>query len=100
MKIDRQTIKRLERLSRIELQPAEIETVAGQLERMVEFVATLRDADTTGAERTGLVDHGTGESLRDDAARDGLTREVVAEIAPDFEAGFFRVPRVLEKEEG
>lgn len=99
MKIDRRKIKVLEQLARIELHPDEIEVMAGQLDRIVEFVSQLRAADRSGAVGTGFVARGAAAGLREDEVREGLGRDGVAKIAPAFENGFFRVPRILDKEE-
>ena len=97
MKIDRNKIEYLKRLARIELAADEIDTMTEQLDRIVEFVATLQAVDTSGVDAAGLV--GGGEArLREDVAREGLKREAVEKIAPDFSDGFFRVPRVIDKE--
>jgi len=98
MKIDRNKIEYLERLARIELTADEIDTMTEQLDRIVEFVATLQAADTSGVDAAGLAGCGGETRLREDAAREGLKREAVEKIAPDFSDGFFRVPRVIDKE--
>jgi aspartyl-tRNA(Asn)/glutamyl-tRNA(Gln) amidotransferase subunit C len=100
MKIDREKIKYLERLARIELAPDEIESMTEQLDRIVKFVTTLQAADTSGVDAAGLLGHGGSKDLREDVIREGLKREVVKKMAPDFVDGFFRVPRVIDKENG
>lgn len=99
MKIDRDTIRHLERLARIELDADEVARITEQLDRIVAFVAELQSVDTDGVAPTGLIAHAAGAPLREDVAREGLPREVVLDQAPDAAAGFFRVPRVIERGE-
>ena len=98
MKVDSEKIKHLERLARIELSEDEVGPVTEQLDRIVEFVARLQTADTSGVDVTGLVAHGGEKTLREDAAGESMKREALERMAPDFKDGFFRVPSVIDKE--
>lgn len=102
MKIDRETIRHLEKLARIELTDDEAEKLTGQLDRIVAFVEKLQTVDTEGVAPTRLMSHGGeapggGTPLRTDQVRPGLERDRVLDQAPDASGPFFRVPRVIGK---
>jgi aspartyl-tRNA(Asn)/glutamyl-tRNA(Gln) amidotransferase subunit C len=99
MKIDREMIRHLETLARIELRPEEIGPMTEQLDRIVNFVEKLQAADTSGITATKFIVHADEEHLRDDEVKPGLDRDTVLEQAPDTEKGFFRVPRVIDRGE-
>ena len=96
-KINRDTIRHLENLARIELTPDEVETLTGQLDRIVGFVEKLQSVDTTGVEPTRLMSPADEEHVREDEVRPGLERDEVLKRAPDATPEFFRVPRVIDK---
>jgi aspartyl-tRNA(Asn)/glutamyl-tRNA(Gln) amidotransferase subunit C len=99
VKINRDTIRHLERLARIELDADEVARMTEQLDRIVAFVEQLQSVDTTGVSPTGLMSHEEGARLREDERREGLPRDAVLGQAPDAADGFFRVPRVIERGE-
>lgn len=98
MAIDRDAIRHLERLARIELTEAEAKKLTGELDRIVAFVEKLQSVDTEGVAPTRLIGHGSGTPQREDKVTPGLDRDTVLSQAPDHTDEFFRVPRVLEKE--
>jgi aspartyl-tRNA(Asn)/glutamyl-tRNA(Gln) amidotransferase subunit C len=98
MAIDRDTIRHLEKLARIELTEEEAAKLTGQLARIVAFVAELQSVNTEGVAPTRLMGHGSGTPQREDRVAGGLDRDSVLSQAPDHTDEFFRVPRVLEKE--
>ena len=97
MTIDRDTIKHLEKLARLELSPDEVAPITEQLNRIVEFVQKLQSVDTSNVEATKLIALASEEHLRDDNQVDGLERETVLGQAPDATEEFFRVPRVIDR---
>jgi len=99
VKIDRDAIRHLEKLSRIDLAPGEVEQLTEQLNRIVEFVEQLQSVDTTGVAPTRLMAAADEEHLREDQVRAGLERELALGQAPDRTDAFFRVPPVLGKGE-
>jgi len=97
-KIDRSTIRHLERLARIDLSPDELEAITAQLDRIVAMVETLQSVDVTGIEPTGGMSHEAsveGQHMRADDVTPGLDRSIVLTQAPDKTHEFFRVPRVI-----
>ncbi len=95
MAIDRATVEHVARLARLALSDEERERFAEQLGRILEHAALLDAQPLEGVTPTFHVVPITNV-LRDDAATPSLPREEVLAQAPAHDAGFFRVPLVLE----
>ena len=101
-KINRDVVAHLEKLARIKLAPDEVEMITGQLDRIVAMVESLQKVDVTGVEPTQGMSHdrsAEGEHVRADEVTPGLERDVVLKQAPDATKEFFRVPRVIGRDE-
>ncbi|MCI0451136.1 MAG: Asp-tRNA(Asn)/Glu-tRNA(Gln) amidotransferase subunit GatC [Candidatus Latescibacteria bacterium] len=99
-KIDRDVVRHLERLARIDLSPDEVEMITEQLGRIVGFVEKLQAAEVEGVEPTRAMSHEAEDHVREDVVTPSLDRAVVLSQAPDHTPDYFRVPRVIEKGEG
>lgn len=89
-------IDRLAALSRLALTDEERRQLGPQLERILDYVETLRAVPTTDVPpTTHTLD--AGAALRDDEPRPSLAREDALANAPDADraAGLFTVPRVI-----
>lgn len=95
--INRDVVRHLERLARIELAADEVESITAQLGRIVTFVEKLQSVDVTGVEPTRAMSHEPQDRLRDDEVTPPLDRAEVLGQAPDASGDFFRVPRVIGK---
>ncbi len=82
------------RLARLELSEEELELYTEQLRDVLEYAAVVASLDTSGVPPTAHPLPLTNV-LRPDEPRPGLQREEVLSMAPDTEAGRFRVPRIL-----
>lgn len=93
-KITPEEVRRLATLANIGLRPQEVDSLAGELARIVEFVEQLQKVDVRNVvptdQVTGLVD-----VWREDNVAAGLTQSDLKLNAPDFEEGQFKVKRVL-----
>ena len=101
-RINRDTVAHLEKLARIKLAPDEVEMITGQLDRIVAMVESLQAVDVTGVEPTLGMSHDKsveGEHVRADEVTPCLDRALVLKQAPDATKEFFRVPRVIGKDE-
>lgn len=98
--INRSVVRHLERLARIDLSADEVEMITEQLGRIVGFVEKLRAADVAGIEPTDAMTLEKTEHVRADVVTPCLDRATVLREAPDATPEFFRVPRVIEKDEG
>jgi aspartyl-tRNA(Asn)/glutamyl-tRNA(Gln) amidotransferase subunit C len=97
--ISREEVAHLAMLARIDLQPHELDRMAGQLDVILQSVATVSDvvADAGDIPATShplpLVN-----VTRPDRPRPSLPAELVLDGAPEAEEQRFRVPRILEED--
>ncbi len=95
MSIDKKTVEKIANLARIEVSEKELETTAGELNNILDWVEQLSEVDTDGVEAmTSVVE--TSLPRRDDVVTDGGYRDQVLKNAPQAEHGFFAVPKVIE----
>ena len=89
------TIDKLLRLAALRLEAGEREKLAGDLERIVEFVDAMQAADTEGV---APLAHPLDEiqRLRTDQVAETVDRERFQALAPVARDGFYLVPRVVE----
>jgi aspartyl-tRNA(Asn)/glutamyl-tRNA(Gln) amidotransferase subunit C len=100
MKISRDDVLRVAELAYLDLTEAELEMYRAQIDEILEYIGKLNELDTANAEPMAQV-------LADDQTADATLREdivvpcaVAADIlkqAPDPEAPYFRVPKVIER---
>jgi aspartyl-tRNA(Asn)/glutamyl-tRNA(Gln) amidotransferase subunit C len=100
LKISRADVERVAELAYLDLSEAELEMYRTQIDEILEYISKLNELDTTGVEPMAQVladDQTADATLRDDVA---VRCDVAAEIlkqAPDPEAPYFRVPKVIER---
>jgi aspartyl-tRNA(Asn)/glutamyl-tRNA(Gln) amidotransferase subunit C len=100
LKISRADVERVAELAYLDLSEAELEMYRTQLDEILEYIGKLNELDTTGVQPMAQVladDQTADATLRDDVA---VRCDVAAEIlkqAPDPEAPYFRVPKVIER---
>lgn len=97
MKISDAELAHLEELARIRLPEAERESLRQDLSKILEYFDSLAELDTEGVEP--LVRPLPLENvLRADLPREGLSRQVVLDLAVETEDGFFKVPRTVDED--
>ena len=94
MKITREEVIHLAKLSDIFLTDEEIDRLGGDLEKIVEYISELAELDTTGVEPTYQVT-GLENVWREDEVKEHLPREELLELAPDRTKTAVKVPKVL-----
>lgn len=100
MSVDRETVAKIARLARIDMDDAALDRLAPEFNAILGFVEQLGQVDTRGVEPMTAVIPNTLR-LRDDVVdADPLTgggvRDKVLANAPSAEHGFFAVPKVIE----
>ena len=83
------------RLARLELGPAELETMRLQLSSVLDHINRLNEVDTSAVEpMTSVVK--VSLKMREDTVTDGGQAVAVTQNAPGAEDNFFAVPKVVE----
>ncbi len=95
MSIDKDTVKYVAHLSRIELEPEELEMLAGQLKDILDFIDKLSKLDTKDIQPTSHI-LPINNVLRDDSPGSSLPVAQALSNAPQKQEGFFVVPKVIE----
>jgi aspartyl-tRNA(Asn)/glutamyl-tRNA(Gln) amidotransferase subunit C len=95
MSLSAEEVAKVALLGRLRLSPEELETFTGQLNSIVDYVAQLRELDTTDVEPLA---HGVEvrNVFRDDVRGESLPREDALANAPKRNAENFLVPAVLD----
>lgn len=95
MAIDKQTVKNVAHLARIELRENELDKLSRQLQDILDFIDKLNKADvkdTTPASHILSINN----VLREDEPGESLPTEKALKNAPQSKNGFFVVPKVIE----
>ena len=95
MKVDKETLKKIAHLSRLELDEAKEEEMLESLSEILTWVEKLNELDTDS------IDPLTNMSMEINALREDLTgthldRERGLLNAPDKDSSFFKVPKVKD----
>jgi aspartyl-tRNA(Asn)/glutamyl-tRNA(Gln) amidotransferase subunit C len=95
--ISREEVAHLASLARIDLGPAELDRLAGQLDVILDAVATVREAVGDDVPATSHPMPLTNVT-RPDLPVPGLTAQEALSGAPEVQEQRFRVPRILEED--
>ena len=95
MKIDKNTINKIARLSRIKLEDKESEDYIKDLNHILDWVEQLNEVNTDNVEPLSNISSSTLPK-REDVSKDINSNEEILENAPDKLEGFFAVPKVVE----
>ena len=98
-KIDEIQVRRVAKLSRLDLTEGEIKEFTGQLEAILEYVDKMNQLDTEGVEPLAHC-LPISNCLREDKAKDSLGAESIMANAPQRDGDFFKVPRILDDNSG
>jgi aspartyl-tRNA(Asn)/glutamyl-tRNA(Gln) amidotransferase subunit C len=100
LKISRADVERVAELAYLDLSEAELEMYRAQIDEILEYIGKLNELDTTSVKPMAQVladEQSADATLREDLV---VPCEVAADIlkqAPDPEAPYFRVPKVIER---
>ena len=95
LKIDKNTINKIARLSRIKLEDKESEDYIKDLNSILDWVEQLNEVNTDNIEPLSNISSSILPK-RDDVSKDINSSDEILENAPDKLEGFFAVPKVVE----
>jgi aspartyl-tRNA(Asn)/glutamyl-tRNA(Gln) amidotransferase subunit C len=99
MSLSDDQIRRIARLARIAITPAEARQAEARLNRVLGFIDQLRAVDTAGIEPMAHpldAQLGAGQRLRADQAVEADRHELYQAGAPATRDGLYLVPKVIE----
>ena len=98
-KIDEAQVRKVAKLSRLELTEAEVEEFTGQLSAILDYVEKMNELDTDGVEP---IAHCLPISnvFRQDRVKESLGTEKALANAPQRDGNFFKVPKILDDSSG
>ena len=96
MSLSPKQIESIAHLARLELEVEEIPVYAESLSRIFGLVDELDRADTANVTPMAHPLSGQVQRLRADESISGNSRDVYQRNAPQVEAGFYLVPKVIE----
>lgn len=95
MSVTKEDVRKVARLSRIAVEEARLEPLAGELDAIIKWIEQLNEVDVAGVEpMTSVV--AAKLPMREDKVTDGGKADQVLANAPKSEDGFFVVPRAVE----
>lgn len=83
-------------LARLQLSDEEAESLKGDMNKILGYIETLNELDTSDVEPLEHVMEITATTFRKDVAKEPLSHEDALKNAPDADSDYFRVPRVIE----
>ena len=99
MKITEQEVRYVADLANLELNSTEIARMAKDLDEILTHIDKLNELDTANVDPMAQVLFETEETatLRNDIEREPLGTEIAVKNAAVSGAGYFKVPRVIER---
>lgn len=98
-KIDQQQVRKVAKLSRLQLSDAEVDEFTGQLSAVLGYMEKLNELDTTGVEPLAHCLPITNV-FREDCIKESLGTEKTLANAPQRDGDFFKVPKILDDSSG
>lgn len=94
MQIDRQTLRKLAHLARLQFSEEDEKAMIGDLNEIIAWVDQLSEVDTSGVEPLTHMSQEVNV-FREDETGEHLDREKALGVAPARNEQFFRVPKLL-----
>jgi aspartyl-tRNA(Asn)/glutamyl-tRNA(Gln) amidotransferase subunit C len=98
-KIDKEQVRKVAMLSRLELGEAEIDELTGQLSAILDYVAKMNELDTTNVEPLAHC-LPIQNIFREDRPQESLGTQKTLANAPQADEQFFKVPKILDDSSG
>ncbi|MCR9152679.1 MAG: Asp-tRNA(Asn)/Glu-tRNA(Gln) amidotransferase subunit GatC [Croceimicrobium sp.] len=98
MKISLEEIRHLAHLARLEFKEEEMKSMQGDMDKILGFVAKIDELNLEGVEPLVYLSE-ERNVLREDRSSTILSKDEALKNAPDKDSDYFRVPKVLSREE-
>jgi len=98
-KIDQAQVRKVAKLSRLDLTEAEVEEFTGQLSAILDYVEKMNELDTDSIEPLAHC-LPISNIFRRDCVKESLGTEKALANAPQRDGNFFKVPKILDDSSG
>ena len=98
-KIDQAQVRKVAKLSRLDLTDSEVEEFTGQLSAILEYVEKMNELDTENVEPLAHC-LPVSNVFREDSVKESLGTENTLANAPQRDGKFFKVPKILDDSSG
>lgn len=95
--IDREQVRKVAHLARLEVLPEQEEQFATQLSSILEYFQQLSELDTSNVQPTTRAIDVSNITRVDELIPDA-NRENIMECAPDRDGDFFKVPQIMSED--
>ena len=97
--ITKEEIKKIASLAKINISDDELDNYSDQISKILEYMSTLNNVDTSKVDEFSNQLFNSSQSLREDEIEESLERDEVLKLAPDSDGVYFKVPKVIEEED-
>ena len=94
-KIDKEQVRKVAKLARLELDDREVQEFSGQLSAILGYFEKMDELDTEGVEPLAHC-LPISNVLREDVARESIGTDAALANAPQRDGEFFKVPKILD----
>jgi aspartyl-tRNA(Asn)/glutamyl-tRNA(Gln) amidotransferase subunit C len=94
--MDSKKLQEIAFLSRLRFDNTEIDDFVNDFNKIMTYVDTIKELDTSSIQEDDLYPNLTENSLRKDEIGTSLLRDDISKVSPRYENGFVVVPRVIE----
>lgn len=97
MSIDKKTIEKTAKLANLELTENENIEFTNQISDILDYVEKINQLDTSSVEATDHIAN-LKNVFREDIVQDSIELSKIEKMAPEYENGYFVVPKVIDSE--
>jgi aspartyl-tRNA(Asn)/glutamyl-tRNA(Gln) amidotransferase subunit C len=92
--IDKEVLKKLEKLSSLEIEESKKDETIKEIVKIVDFVENLNELDLSDKDPSFYIEEG-GTPFREDTPTKSDVIETILKNAPNSKEGFFIVPKIV-----
>ena len=97
--ITKEEIKKIASLAKINISDDELDNYSGQISKILEYMSTLNNVDTSQVDEFSNQLFNNKQLLREDSVEESLERDEILKLAPDSDGVYFKVPKVIQEED-
>tara|TARA_Y100001960_G_C14343696_1_gene666082 strand:- start:125 stop:424 length:300 start_codon:yes stop_codon:yes gene_type:complete len=97
--IDKKEIHKIASLAKIDIKDSELDTYSDQISKILEYMDILNEVDTSDKDEFSGDILNKKQNLREDVIEKSLNRDEIIKLAPESDGVYFKVPKVIKKEE-